>query len=87
MLIDLSFIEKLEIHELINIPKNYFQNTKVLELNNIKIDGYFFYEDKEEIHGKFDIGGIMMLQDDISLEPVEYPFSIFYDDVLEEKLN
>lgn len=87
MLIDLSFIDKLEIHEVVSIPESYYQNTKVLELNDIKIDGYFSYEEEEKIHGTFDINGIMILEDDISLERVEYPFSISYDDVLEENLK
>lgn len=86
MLIDLSFMERLEIHEIVSIPESYYQNTKVLELNDIKVDGCFSYEE-EEIHGKFDISGVMLLQDDISLEPVEYPFSISYDDILDENLK
>ena len=86
-MLDLSFIEKLEIHKVVTIPKSYYQNTKVLELKDIKVDGFFSYEEEEEIHAKFDISGVMILEDDISLEPVEYPFSIFYDDILEENLK
>ena len=36
-MLDLSFIEKLEIHKVVTIPKSYYQNTKVLELKDIKV--------------------------------------------------
>lgn len=87
MLIDLSFVDKLEIHEVVSIPESYYQNTKILDLNDIKIDGSFSYEDEGKIRGKFDISGVMILEDDISLERVAYPFSISYDDILEENLK
>lgn len=87
MEIDLSFPEKLEIKEKVDIPKEYFENTKVKKLDNINVDGYFYYDDTSNIHGIFDINGEMVIEDDISLEEVNYPFSIKYDDFLEENLR
>lgn len=86
MEIDLGFSEKLIIKEKVSIPIDYFINTKVKKLDNINVDGYFYYDDTLIIHGIFDISGEMIIEDDISLEEIIYPFSIKYDDILEENL-
>ena len=46
-----------------------------------------YYDPEDNLYESVSIDGTMILNDDISLEEVEYPFSIEYDDILEENLK
>ena len=83
-------IDKIEITNTYNIPEEYYQNMGVKKLDNVKVDGYIYLSPSEEdaeveidsINCK--IEGTMTIEDSISLEPIEYPFSIEYDDEIDE---
>ena len=83
-------IDKIEITNIYNIPEEYYQNMGVKKLDNVKVDGYIYLSPSEEdaevevdsINCK--IEGTMTIEDSISLEPIEYPFSIEYDDEIDE---
>ena len=85
-----STVEKIDITNNYNIPMDYFKNTDILKLNNIKVTGNVYRDMSEYDEGelvdyiKCKIEGQMIIKDSISLEPVEYPFLIEYDDILEE---
>lgn len=91
--IDLSLlhsntISEIDISNIYNIPKIYFENSDALALDNIKVQGKI-YQKETEVNTYLDyvdahIEGTMKLQDSISLEPIDYPFSIIYNDILEE---
>ena len=79
-------VNKIDITSLYTIPEAYFGTTGVKRLENIKVDGYIYLSPSEDdINEEVDsinckIEGNMVIEDSISLEPVEYPFSIEYDD-------
>ena len=81
-------VEKIDISNIYSIPKQYFGTMDIKGLNNIKVNGYIYLspsEDNLEADTiKCKIEGNMILADSISLELVEYPFSIEYDDIIEE---
>ena len=83
-------VEEIDITNTYSIPSEFFGTTGVKKLDNIKVEGYVYLspsEDdiKEEIDAiNCKIKGNMLIEDSISLEPVEYPFSIEYDDIIEE---
>ena len=87
MEIDLNFDQEYKIDEVVSIPKSYFENSKVVALNNIKVFGKFFYDPNNNIYANINIAGVMNLLDDISLEEVEYPFTTSYNDILDENLK
>lgn len=82
--------DKINITNTYTIPEDYFGTTGVEKLENIKVDGYIYLspseddieEEVESINCK--IEGNMVIEDSISLEPVKYPFSIEFDDIIEE---
>lgn len=76
--------EKIDISNIYSIPKQYFGTMDIKSLNNIKVNGYIYLSPSEEDAIKCKIEGNMILADSISLEPVEYPFFIEYDDIIEE---
>ena len=83
-------VEEIDITNTYSIPSEFFGTTGVKKLDNIKVEGYVYLspsEDdiKEEIDAiNCKIKGNMLIEDSISLEPIEYPFSIEYDDIIEE---
>ena len=83
-------VDKIEITNTYNTPEEYYQNMGVKKLDNVKVDGYIYLSPSEEdIEVEIDsinckIEGTMTIEDSISLEPIEYPFSIEYDDEIDE---
>lgn len=87
MEIDLNFNSEYLIDDVVNIPSNYFKNSKVKKLDNIKIVGRLYYDVEDNLSADISISGEMIIEDDISLEDVPYSFDIKYDDILEENLK
>ena len=66
--------EELIIEEVLNFPVENLKNTTIKELKEVVFKGSItkLYDDNFEITGT--ITGIMVLPDDITLEPVDYSF-------------
>ena len=93
--IDLSLLhskttEEIDITNTYTIPKEYYESTSVEKIENIKVTGKVYMAssiddaDEEEDYIKAKIEGNIILTDSISLEPVSYPISIDFDDILEQ---
>ncbi len=93
--IDLSLlhsgtVKEIDITNEYNIPNSYYEKTGVLELNNIKVAGIIYRDSSEDSidelidYANCTISGEMLIEDSISLDPVEYPFSIEYNDIIED---
>lgn len=81
--------DKIDISNTYTITEDYFGTTGVKGLENIEVQGYIYLSPNEDSLEEIDnikckIDGNMIIEDSISLEPVEYPFSIEYDDRIEE---
>lgn len=93
MEIDLSLlhsntISEIDITGVYTIDCDYFHNTDIIKLENINVEGNIYRDEDEdgslEDYISCSIKGEMILPDSISLEEVNYPFSIDYDDIIEE---
>lgn len=93
--IDLSLLhskttEEIDITNTYTIPKEYYESTSVEKIENIKVTGKVYMASsiddalEEEDYIKAKIEGDIILTDSISLEPVSYPISIDFDDILEQ---
>ena len=87
MNIDLNFNKEYLINDTIIIPKSYYENSGVLDIKNLQVNGRFYYDSENELWGDFLIDGILIIKDSISDEDVEYPISIKYNDILDETLK
>ena len=87
MQIDLNFNDSYKLNEVVDIPSNYFESSSVKKLDNIKVEGKLYYDPEDNLYADVAISGNMVLADDISLEEVLYPFSIEYNDILDENLK
>lgn len=86
MLIDLNLKNEYIIDETYEIPMNYYENSEVKKLDKVKVSGKIFYDANDDISANLTISGVMTLLDDISLDEVNYPFSIEYDEKIEKNL-
>ena len=77
-------VDEIDITNKYDIPDQYIDKNLVLSLKNIQVDGKIYIGSDDEDRIDCTINGNMILEDSISLEPIEYPFSIKYDDILEE---
>lgn len=94
MEIDLSLLhsktkEEIDITNTYTIPKEYYESTIVEKAENIKVTGKVYMaastdDTDEEDYIKAKIEGDIILTDSISLEPISYPISIDFDDILEQ---
>ena len=87
--IDLSLlhsetVSSIDITGAYEIPKEYYENSDIVRLSKVKVNGKITREDEFTDHITCQIEGSMILLDSISLEEVEYPFHVEYDDILEE---
>ena len=65
------------------LPKEYYENSEIIRLDPIKVKGKVYLENEEE-HINIEIKGNMIINDSISLEEVDYPFTIKLDEKIEE---
>ena len=88
-MIDLSLlhsntIDKIEINEEYELDKSYYENTDIKSLDKIKVKGVITKKDDEEDYINCTITSSMVIPDSISLEDINYPFEVEYDDYLDK---
>ena len=87
MNIDLSNLnskKKIDISGSYIIPKDYYNNSDIIELKNVNVEGYIYLEDEDSEAIYCVIDGNMILSDTVSLEEISYPYKIEYDDIIPE---
>ena len=86
MNIDLNKLNNsnIDISGKYNIPKEYYDNSDVIELNNVEVDGEITLDEDENEMVNCTIKGNMTIPDTISLEEINYPFTIEYNDIIPE---
>ncbi len=81
-------IDFISINKSYNLPDNYYKNTDILSLGEVSISGKICQKENEmdvlDDYMECIIEGNMIVADSISLEKINYPFTIRYDDFLPE---
>ena len=67
--------------------KEELQGTDLIELNDVSIKGEITKNNRNELLINCEVSGVMVLPCSITLEPVNYPFSVIIDGNLEEMLE
>ena len=86
-LAELSYKDKIEIDSNINFPEEYYQNTSILSLENVKVKGYISQNEVDEIVVRFKVSGVMYLPDSVTLDKIPYNLDFDIDEVLDEVQN
>lgn len=76
-------VNKLSVHGEVVIPKELLIDSRIDELQDVSIDAKVYIDQEDELIIEGNISGLMILKDDITLEPVQYRFNA----LLEENLN
>ena len=82
-----AYIDEIEIKEEINIPYELLQNSLITELKEVKFLGSVTLNEEDNLNLTGKLNGVMILKDDITLEPVEYNFATEIEEILEKSKN
>lgn len=85
MIIELNKIPTtgLEIEETIILDKELYKNANIIDIKDIHIQGNINYDYENNLIIDLETKGTFLLQDAITLDPIEYPFSC----TIEEKIE
>ncbi len=91
MFVDLSkfineSIARINLDSSVEIPKELYSNSGIIELKDLKFNGELEYIE-DEINIKGILSGIMVLEDSISLDLIDYHFQAEIDEEIEENLE
>ena len=75
---------EIRINDEVIFPKELLENTRIYELINTKFDGVITFDYNEELLLKGTLSGLMILEDDLTLEKIKREFSL---DILENMQN
>ena len=70
-----SKVNNISIDEEFTIPKEDYANTEIIDLEKVKVEGNLTYPDVNDLLLDIECSGTMKLNDSVSLESVNYPFS------------
>ena len=86
MYIDLAKVDEkgISINDTVSFGEEYIKNTPIKKLDNIKVNGRAYYSVTNEIIFDCNVEGIMVLEDSVTLEPVDYPINLHIQEVLGE---
>ena len=90
MKIDLNkliYQDKILIDETIDYSKEYLENTDIISLNNVKVQGSIYVDYEKNNVIELNVNGTMILTDAITTEPVPYDFTIEIEENLENSLK
>ena len=82
-----GYIDEIEINQNVIIPNELTANSLITELKDIMISGDITIDEEDNINLNGTLSGIMILKDDITLEPVEYQFNTDLEEILEKNKN
>lgn len=90
MQIDLNkliYQDKILIDETIDYSKEYLENTDIISLDNVKVQGSIYVDYEKNNVIELNVVGTMILTDAITTDPVPYDFTIEIAENLENSLK
>ena len=83
----LNYQAKILIDETIDYSKEYLENTDIISLNNVKVQGSIYVDYEKNNVIELNACGTMILTDAITTDPVPYDFTIEIAENLENSLK
>ncbi len=87
MKIDLKILfslKKINLDEEVIIPEEYYKNTDIIRISNLKVNGSIFINLEDDIELNVLIKGTFILPCAISLEEVPYDFETYINEIIPE---
>lgn len=81
--------EKIDITNTYKIDSSYFTNSSVKDVKDLSLTGEVYRRPSEDMNDEINyikaaVTATLVLEDSISLDPVDYKISFEYDDIIEE---
>lgn len=70
------------INEELKIDEELYKTTSIKDLLPVKVNGKIFYNISDEIELDIDVEGAMILEDSITLDPIDYPYSFHINEIV-----
>ena len=80
-------INSLHISGAVSIPSDMLLNSRIDNLKNVIIDGNVHLNEDDELVLEAKLSGVMILKDDVTLEPVDYNFKTDFEEILNKSEN
>ncbi len=77
----------ITINESVNIPVELIKDSLIDNLENVLLIGKIIFDEEDNLVLTGNIKGIMILKDDITLEPVKYNFDTEIEEILNKNQN
>ncbi len=77
-------LNKKDINEEITFPDNYLDNTDIIKMSPIKVNGEIYINSEDEIVLNATIKGEFILPCSITLDEVNYPFETQIDEIIDK---
>ena len=87
MKIRTGLADSLDIYQAFEIPEDLYKNSAIIKLKDLILKGRVFKDSTDIITLQATMSGIMIIEDSISLEPINYEFSCELDEELQETLE
>ena len=79
--------DKISFDEELTFPSDMLEKSDIIDIEDARVVGDIFFDASNELTIRCNVSGKMILEDSISLDNVEYPFSIDIDENIEENLE
>ena len=79
--------DKISFDEELTFPSDMLEKSDIIDIEDARVVGDIFFDASNELTIRCKVSGKMILEDSISLDNVEYPFSIDIDENIEENLE
>ena len=84
-LLNSNILKEVLIDSEINYDEIYYSNTNIIKISGVKILGNVTKMDTGELELNLKADGVMTLPCSVTLEPVDYPFSLTINEIIDEK--
>lgn len=80
----LNYLDKIDINEEVEVPKEFLDDTDIVELSKVKTIGNITFDSEDNYLIKLDVNGTMKLHDSVTYDLVDYDFTINIEETLEK---
>ena len=83
----LNYNDTIDIDEEVIIPKEYYENTDIVDLFNVKAKGNITFDSEDNYLINLDTIGTMKLHDSVTYDLIDYNFTINIEETLENSIK
>jgi uncharacterized metal-binding protein YceD (DUF177 family) len=82
-----GYVDNIQTNEFVYITENLLESSLIDELKNVILNGDITLDEEDNLYLTGNLTGVMILKDDITLEPVEYKFETDLEETIEKNKN